>query len=56
VPERFPTDQPFTVAGYLAAMAAIVGGRSRVGEWIERLGLEPLRGVRLIWRVIGIWR
>ncbi|MDF5752731.1 ATP-binding cassette domain-containing protein [Spongiactinospora sp. TRM90649] len=40
-PETFPGDQPFTVAGYLAAMARI-RGVSGAGDWPERLGLTPL--------------
>lgn len=47
VPERFPADQPFTVAGYLSAMAAVIGDHSAVGDWIERLGLAPVRHVKL---------
>jgi ABC-type multidrug transport system ATPase subunit len=47
-PERFPADQPYTVHGYLAAIArlATVDGRD-AGAWIERLGLTPYRDVRL---------
>jgi ABC-2 type transport system ATP-binding protein len=48
VPERFPADQPFTVAGYLDAMAALVPGRAPdPAGWIERLGLAAYRDVRL---------
>ncbi|MGK5443064.1 ABC transporter ATP-binding protein [Micromonospora sp. URMC 105] len=52
VPERFPADQPFTVAGYLTAMGR-VAGLSRPGavreadRWTERLGLTRFRGVKL---------
>ncbi|BCB77041.1 ATP-binding cassette domain-containing protein [Phytohabitans flavus] len=47
VPERFPADQPFTARRYLLGMAAIHGlapadGRRAVGEWAERLHLDPL--------------
>ncbi len=47
VPERFPTDQPFTVASYLTAMGRALGAPPGVGDWAERLGLAPLLGVRL---------
>jgi ABC-2 type transport system ATP-binding protein len=53
VPERFPASQPFTVAGYLSTMAKIAAGDrvddrpTAVEKWIERLGLEPYRAVRL---------
>jgi ABC-2 type transport system ATP-binding protein len=46
VPERFPAEQPFTVAGYLDAMAAFAGAGSPE-NWLERLGLVPFRTVRL---------
>jgi ABC-type Mn2+/Zn2+ transport system ATPase subunit len=46
VPERFPAEQPFTVSGYLSAMAAVTGSGSPE-PWIERLGLAPFRTVRL---------
>ncbi|RKF25059.1 ATP-binding cassette domain-containing protein [Micromonospora globbae] len=52
VPERFPADQPFTVAHYLTAMGRMAGlppseaGRA-VDTWVERLGLARFRGVRL---------
>jgi ABC-2 type transport system ATP-binding protein len=47
-PERFPADQPFSVHGYLAAMARLATVDSReAGAWIERLGLTPYRDVRL---------
>ncbi|HEY6594636.1 MAG TPA: ATP-binding cassette domain-containing protein, partial [Asanoa sp.] len=46
-PERFPADQPFSVHGYLAAMARLATVDSReAGAWIERLGLTPYRDVR----------
>jgi ABC-type Mn2+/Zn2+ transport system ATPase subunit len=52
VPERFPAEQPHTVAAYLAAMAAMRGlrgpARARaVSGWAERLGLGPYLRVRL---------
>ncbi|MFI9639675.1 ATP-binding cassette domain-containing protein [Micromonospora sp. NPDC051925] len=52
VPERFPADQPFTVARYLTAMGRIAGlGRAEadraVIRWTDRLGLTPFRAVRL---------
>lgn len=52
VPERFPADQPFTVADYLRATAAVRGLDTRAGAraadtWIERLGLGGFRDVRL---------
>jgi ABC-2 type transport system ATP-binding protein len=47
VPERFPAEQPATVAGYLTAMADIRGDRSGVERWISRLGLAPFRQERL---------
>ena len=46
VPERFPAEQPFTVASYLDAMAAFAGANSPE-IWLERLGLVPFRTVRL---------
>ncbi|WP_319459842.1 hypothetical protein [Micromonospora sp. RTP1Z1] len=52
VPERFPADQPFTVAQYPAAMGRVAGpagpaaGRA-AADWVERLGLAPFRGVRV---------
>ena len=46
VPERFPAEQPFTVSGYLDAMAAFAGAGSPE-MWLERLGLVPFRTVRL---------
>ncbi|MFF5217090.1 ATP-binding cassette domain-containing protein [Micromonospora sp. NPDC000442] len=52
VPERFPADQPFTVDGYLAAMARITGlspsaADRTVRRWVDRLGLGPFRTSRL---------
>ncbi|MGC5050083.1 ABC transporter ATP-binding protein [Micromonospora sp. DT48] len=52
VPERFPADQPFSVDGYLTAMARIAGLSSgeterTVRRWVDRLGLGPFRTVRL---------
>ncbi|MEU5962835.1 ABC transporter ATP-binding protein [Micromonospora parva] len=52
VPERFPADQPFTVARYLTGMARMAGlGRAAADEavtsWIDRLGLSAFRSVRL---------
>ncbi|SNS85319.1 ABC transporter [Asanoa hainanensis] len=49
VPERFPADQPFTVVGYLTAMARVHGTveRNAIEAWIDRLGLAPYRGTRL---------
>ncbi|MFF5181648.1 ATP-binding cassette domain-containing protein [Micromonospora sp. NPDC000316] len=52
VPERFPADQPFTVARYLTGMARAAGlGRTAAAEavavWTERLGLGAFRAVRL---------
>ena len=52
VPERFPADQPFTVAHYLTAMARVAGlsgvaADRAVERWVERLGLARFRGVRL---------
>jgi ABC-type Mn2+/Zn2+ transport system ATPase subunit len=46
VPERFPAEQPFTVSGYLDAMAALCAAGSPE-PWIERLGLGAFRAVRL---------
>ncbi|WP_329107113.1 ABC transporter ATP-binding protein [Micromonospora sp. NBC_01699] len=52
VPERFPADQPFTIDGYLTAMARVRGlsaveaGRA-VAAWTERLGVARYRDVRL---------
>ena len=48
VPERFPTEQPFTVAGYLSTMARLRGvGQAAVERWLSRLSLAPLRNERL---------
>ncbi|MET7876992.1 ABC transporter ATP-binding protein [Micromonospora profundi] len=52
VPERFPADQPFTVARYLTGMARMAGlGRvaadEAVAAWTQRLGLGALQAVRL---------
>ncbi|MEU5908876.1 ATP-binding cassette domain-containing protein [Micromonospora sp. NPDC047467] len=52
VPERFPAEQPFTVARYLTGMARAAGlGRPAADEavavWTERLGLGAFRAVRL---------
>ncbi|RLP93440.1 ATP-binding cassette domain-containing protein [Micromonospora sp. CV4] len=52
VPERFPADQPFTVARYLTGMARMAGlGRAAADEavagWTDRLGLAAFRAVRL---------
>ncbi|MEU5914951.1 ATP-binding cassette domain-containing protein [Micromonospora sp. NPDC047527] len=52
VPERFPAEQPFTVARYLTGMARAAGlGRTAADEavavWTERLGLGAFRAVRL---------
>ncbi|MEV0969585.1 ATP-binding cassette domain-containing protein [Microtetraspora glauca] len=47
-PERFPAEQPFTVAGYLRHMAGIRRIDPRAVEiWAERLGMEHLLGHRL---------
>ncbi|MCI4062782.1 ABC transporter ATP-binding protein [Micromonospora sp. R77] len=52
VPERFPADQPFSVAHYLTVMGRVAGlsatGAERaVAQWTERLGLGDFRQVRL---------
>ncbi|MFJ6195739.1 ATP-binding cassette domain-containing protein [Micromonospora sp. NPDC092111] len=52
VPERFPADQPFTVARYLTGMGRAAGldraGADRaVDHWTARLGLTRFRTVRL---------
>ncbi|MEV0327732.1 ABC transporter ATP-binding protein [Micromonospora echinospora] len=52
VPERFPADQPFTVAYYLTAMARVAGlsaaeADRAVDEWTSRLGIAGFRRVRL---------
>ncbi|WP_405084127.1 ATP-binding cassette domain-containing protein [Microbispora sp. NBC_01389] len=51
-PERFPADQPFTVAAYLRHMAAVrghsrIGGQDAIGHWSERLGMDHLLGRNL---------
>jgi ABC-type multidrug transport system ATPase subunit len=47
-PERFPSDQPFTVRSYLSHMVAIRGmATSAIAEWAERLRFEHLMDVRL---------
>ncbi len=48
VPERFPTDPPFTVAAYLIAVGKLRGLREpeaakATGNWIDRLGLGSFR-------------
>ncbi|MFG1949163.1 ATP-binding cassette domain-containing protein [Nonomuraea sp. NPDC048826] len=45
-PDRFPTEQPFTVSGYLDHMRRVCGA-GRWEPWAERLNLSPLLGVRL---------
>ncbi|MFI6480185.1 ATP-binding cassette domain-containing protein [Nonomuraea sp. NPDC050663] len=45
-PDRFPADQPFTVAGYLTHLARVRGTASWK-PWCARLGLDPLLSVRL---------
>ncbi|SCE92186.1 ABC-type multidrug transport system, ATPase component [Micromonospora coriariae] len=52
VPERFPADQPFTVARYLTGMARAAGldrtaADEAVTAWTDRLGLVAFRAVRL---------
>jgi ABC-type multidrug transport system ATPase subunit len=49
VPERFPTDQPWTAGQYLLRMAALRGlrGGAEVGHWAERLLLTEHLGTRL---------
>ena len=49
VPERFPADQPFTVDGYLTAMAGLhaITDPGPIASWIDRLGLTPYRDTRL---------
>jgi ABC-type multidrug transport system ATPase subunit len=49
VPERFPADQPFTVAGYLTAMARLhpTTAPKAAAAWVDRLGLTPYVGTRL---------
>ncbi|GAB2963608.1 ATP-binding cassette domain-containing protein [Nonomuraea fastidiosa] len=45
-PDRFPTDQPFTVADYLRHMSLVRGG-ARWEPWAERLGMGHLLGTAL---------
>ncbi|WP_084965125.1 ATP-binding cassette domain-containing protein [Thermoactinospora rubra] len=45
-PDRFPVDQPFTVAGYLRHMARIRGG-APWEPWLDRLAVRHLLGMRL---------
>ncbi|MEU2612812.1 ATP-binding cassette domain-containing protein [Micromonospora sp. NPDC007271] len=52
VPERFPADQPFTVAQYLTAMGRVAGLSGAEADraarrWVDRLGLAGFRDVRL---------
>ena len=47
-PERFPADQPFTVAAYLRHMTAVRRANTdAIGHWSERLGMDHLLGQRL---------
>lgn len=46
-PDRFPTEQPFTVSAYLNHMSRIRGG-ARWEPWAERLNLTDLLDVRLL--------
>ncbi|MEV6980671.1 ATP-binding cassette domain-containing protein [Sphaerisporangium sp. NPDC051017] len=47
-PEIFPVGQPFTVAAYLAHMAAVRGvPASAVAPWAERLGMTSLLDIPL---------
>ncbi|MEU8198700.1 ATP-binding cassette domain-containing protein [Microbispora amethystogenes] len=47
-PERFPADQPFTVATYLRHMAAVRRvAQDAIGHWSERLGMDHLLGRNL---------
>ncbi|MFF4778804.1 ATP-binding cassette domain-containing protein [Microtetraspora fusca] len=47
-PERFPSGQPFTMAGYLRHMARVRRADPReVEAWAERLGMSHLLGHRL---------
>lgn len=47
-PERFPTDQPFTVAAYLGYMARMRRlPDAAPGPWVERFGLTSLLDVPL---------
>ncbi|MGP3954753.1 ABC transporter ATP-binding protein [Nonomuraea sp. 3N208] len=45
-PDRFPTDQPFTVTAYLRHMSRVRGG-ARWEPWTERLNMEHLLAVPL---------
>ncbi|MEU8250376.1 ATP-binding cassette domain-containing protein [Nonomuraea sp. NPDC048916] len=45
-PDRFPVEQPFTVAGYLRRMSRVRGG-ARWEPWAERLRMTHLLDVRL---------
>jgi ABC-type Mn2+/Zn2+ transport system ATPase subunit len=49
VPERFPTEQPFTARQYLLRMAALrgPGGAAAVDGWLDRLRLAEHRDTRL---------
>jgi ABC-type multidrug transport system ATPase subunit len=47
-PERFPADQPFTIAAYLGFMARMRGlSETAIRPWTERLALTPLLDVPL---------
>ncbi|MEW2358459.1 ATP-binding cassette domain-containing protein [Spirillospora sp. NPDC029432] len=47
-PERFPTDQPFTVRNYLGHMAAMrKAPRAAIAPWAERLAFDHLMDTRL---------
>jgi ABC-type uncharacterized transport system ATPase subunit len=47
-PERFPSDQPFTVHAYLTHMAAIQKApRTAIATWAERLAFDHLLSTRL---------
>lgn len=46
-PDRFPTEQPFTVSAYLNHMSRIRGG-ARWEPWAERLNMTGLLDVRLL--------
>jgi ABC-type multidrug transport system ATPase subunit len=46
-PDRFPTEQPFTVSAYLNHMSRIRGG-ARWEPWAERLNMTDLLDVRLL--------
>jgi ABC-type Mn2+/Zn2+ transport system ATPase subunit len=47
-PERFPSDQPFTVRGYLTHMAAMQRApRTAIDTWAERLAFSHLLETRL---------